>query len=121
MTHGAAAAPDRRQTRLAWSDESGKQGRHPVAVLKEGMGHRRHCGVLGEGAHHLGPEPFGRVDPALVNGEINPAPGAGMFVDVLGLGQGGVVLPEEEHGRRLFGKFRLQGQRYSVPVHRAGG
>ena len=93
---GASAPPHRRQVRAA-----GQHRRHPVAVLQDRAGRLRDCRVLPQDVERLRPEPFRRVDPAHVPGEVGAAPTPGEAVDLLRLRHRGVVLPEKEHRVRV--------------------
>ena len=99
---------------------SGKQVGHKVTLVNEtiaGVPHRR---ILAEHMEDLGPGTFGGVViPALayIVRLVARACGRKLFR----LGSPGMVLPEDEHCIRVFGKSGKHGQRHSAAVGHANG
>ncbi len=73
----------------------------------------------------LGPIPFRRIDAADIACVVGEFPGAAEGVDLLGLGDRRVVLPQDAHGVGIFCELVVQGQGGAVGRHRdrrgAGG
>ncbi len=118
LVSGGAATPlePREVTR------AGEHRRNPVAMLEDGDRGLRHRGVGLENVNRFGPEPLRRIDPADVFRVVHPAPRPREVIQALGLGDGGVVLPENEHGVRVLGERRAerQGLARAVCQHRGG-
>src|SRR5690554_7845864 len=66
----------------------------------------------------FGPEPFGGIYPSFIFGEVNSSPTPGGSINFFRLLDGGMVLPEDEHGVGIIFEFVFHGQRCSLPVYR---
>jgi len=95
---------------------AGQHGRDPVAVLDEGDRGRGHRGIGREDVHRLRPEPLRRVDAAHVPRVVHAAPGAREPGQALGLGDRGVVLPEDEHRVRVVGEPVAESERAAQAI-----
>jgi len=100
---------------------AGQKRRNPVALLGPRKSRLAHLLILAQHMENFGPEPFGGVDPALVAGIVDAPPAFGEGVDLPGLADGGMVLPEHEHRVGIVGEFGLQGQGAPLQVDGAGG
>ena len=101
-----------------WPGASGQQICHPVAVLDPGVSYRAHRRILPDGMQDLCPIPFRGIRPLI--DRIVRCPGREAGRDLRGLRTGSVILPEMEHGVRVFLKAGQQRQRRARPVDRAG-
>ena len=83
-----------------WPGASGQQICHPVAVLDTGVSYRAHRRILPDGMQDLCPIPFRGIRPLI--DRIVRCPGREAGRDLRGLRTGSVILPEMEHGVRVF-------------------
>src|SRR5690606_27084373 len=99
VASSASAAQDGRRVVNA-----AKQRGHPAAMLYPGMGA---SGYLLVGTQHMQdfrPEPFGGISTSRILGIVRFPP-ARQPVNFFGLGDGGMVLPQDKHGIGVFRKF----------------
>ena len=113
---GGAAAADQLSRRGASGEFSGD----PVAVFDPAVCGFPHCRIIPEHVQDLAPEPFARIDAALVFAEVGAVPLRGETVDPGRLVDCGVVLPEQEHRVGIFRKVGAECERDAVGVDRTG-
>ncbi|MNS68848.1 hypothetical protein D3C72_1021410 [compost metagenome] len=87
-----------------------QDGGHPVTQLDPVAGGGAHCRIGSGDVQYLGPEPLGGVDAANVAAVVGELAAVTQGRDGLGLLDGGVILPQHEHGVGVVGKLRAQGQ-----------
>ena len=87
-----------------------QDGGHPVAQLDPVAGGGAHRRIGSGDVQYLGPEPLGGVDPADVAAVVGELAAVAQGRDGLGLLDGGVILPQHEHGVGVVGKLWAQGQ-----------
>ena len=111
MAGGAAPAP-----KVGRCLGAAQDGGDPVTQLDPVAGGGAHGGIGSGDVQYLGPEPLGGVDPADVAAVVGELAAVAQGRDGLGLLDGGVILPQHEHGVGVVGKLRAQGQHASLPV-----
>ena len=87
-----------------------QDGGDPVTQLDPVAGGGAHGGIGAGDVQDLGPEPLGGVNAADVAAVVGELAAVAQGGDGLGLLDGGVILPQHEHGVGVVGKFRTQGQ-----------
>ena len=115
VTFGTTAAHNLRRLGRA-----GQDGGHPLAVLDNRVGSLAYRLILAQHMQRLGPEPLRGVDTALVSRVVD-LPTTAQRVDLVGLLDGRVVLPEDEHGVGVLFEALLECQRRTLLVDEAGG
>ena len=89
-------------------------------MLDPGIGCLADAFVFTEHVYHLGPYPLGRVDATFV-GCVVDSPAFSQFVDLGSFFDGCMVFPKYEHGVRVLGKLRQQGEGSAFFVCQDGG
>ena len=97
---------------------AGQHSRQPFAAFDGAPGLPRQGGRSAQDMQDLGPEPFRAIAAAFVFRIIDGRDAAGT-VDFFRLRKGGMVLPQDEHGIRIFREFGQQGEGRAAPVSQA--
>ena len=93
-----------------------QDGGHPVTQLDPVAGGGAHGGIGAGDVQYLGPEPLGGVDAADVAAVVGELAAVAQGGDGLRLLDGGVILPQHEHGVGVVGKLRTLGQHTALCI-----
>ena len=98
-----------------------QDGGDPVTQLDPVAGGGAHGGIGAGDVQDLGPEPLGGVNAADVAAVVGELAAVAQGGDGLRLLDGGVILPQHEHGVGVVGKLRAQGQHAPLCIDGGGG